>query len=400
MATIEQKIESDQPAMKKESAPRFCSVDLTASGPITNQELSRISELGLGRGVDATDPSPWSRKSSFQVRYVTSGGIITTNEGGALQTYEREIASITTVQTSLKASISAPTQAPIDLHLEGEYSRSISSTRKAIGKQVMNRTISFKADFNDIPEDAPKDSHDTSTGCIIRDLYSRENSTLPVYIARFTFEQRLAEWIMDRVVQRRESELDSGHTQTDDDVDAAQLLKIKSVEPTKDLAHFLKTASKEGRESIFDDCISFIRHFRITHYVSAIQLGASQYRVLSENEYNKKISTEGAFGYEAVVKLLSSSAYTKKITFKASDTRQVGKIIDDKVKRGSDDEAVVGIKIQPIHSLVKLRYLHLALQQALQVYVEEQRDTTCKFLNKCVHIRGSTNFHLVVVKIT
>ena len=335
--------------------------------------------MGLGRGVDATDTSPWSRKSSFQVRYVTSDGIITTNEGGALQTYEREIASITTVQTSLKESISAPTQAPIDLHLEGEYSRSISSTRKAIGKQVMNRTISFKADFNDIPEDAPKDSHDTSTGCIIRDPYSRENSTLPV--AHLTFEQRLAEWIMDRVVQRRESELDSGHTQTDDDVDAAQVLKLKYVEPTKDLAHFLKTASNEGRESILDDCISFIRHFRITHYVSAIQLGASQYRVLSENEYYKKISTEGAFGYEAVVKLLSSSAYTKKTTFKALDTRQVGKIIDDKVKRDSDDEAVVGIKIQPIHSLVKLRYLHLALQQALQVYVEEQRDTTCKLLN-------------------
>ena len=392
MATI---IESDQPARRKESAPPFCNVDLTASGPITDQELSRISELGLGCGVDATDPSPWLRKSSFQVCYVTSDGIIITNEGGALQTYEREIASITTVQTSLKASISAPTQAPIDLHLEGEYSRSISSTRKAIGKQVMNRTISFKADFNDIPEDAPKDSHDTSTGCIIRDLYSRENSTLPV--AHFTFEQRLAEWIMDRVVQRRESELDSGHTQTDDGVDAIQLLKIKCVEPTKDLAQFLKTASKEGRESIFDDCISFIRHFRITHYVSVIQLGASQYRVLSENEYYKKISTEGAFGYEAVVKLLSSSAYTKKTTFKASDTRQVGKIIDDKVKRSLDDEAVVGIKIQPIHSLVKLRYLHLALQQALQVYVEEQRDTICKLLNKCMHIRGSTKININIL---
>ena len=378
MATIDQKIESDQPANKKESAeaPSSCSVNLTASGPITNEELSRISELGLGRGVDATDPSPWSRKSSFQVRYVASDGIITTNEGGALQTYEREIASITTVQTGLKASISAPTQAPIDLHLEGEYSRSISSTRKAIGKQVINRTISFKADFNDIPEDAPKDSQDTNTGSVFRDLYSRENSTLPV--ARFTFEQRLAEWIMDRVVQRRESELDSEHTQIGDDADAAQLPKIKGVEPTKDLAHFLKTASKEERESIFDDCVSFIRHFRITHYVSAIQLGASQYRVLSENEYYKKISTEGAFGYDAVAKLLSSAAYTKKTTFKASDTRQVGEIIDDKVKRGTDDEAVVGIKIQPIHSLVKLRYLHLALQQALEVYVEEQRDTTCK----------------------
>ncbi len=378
MATIEEKTESDQPANKKEPAPSSCSVDFTTSpGPITNEELSRISELGLGRGVDATDPSPWSSKSSFQVRYVTLDGIITTNEGGALQMYEREIESLTTVQTSLKASISAPTHAPIDLHLEGEFSRSISSTRKAIGKQVINRTISFRADFNDVPQDAPKDSQDTNTGSVIRDLYTRGNSTLPV--AHYTFEQRLAEWIMDRVVQRRESDLDSAQTQIGgDDTDAAQLLKIKGVEPMKDLAHFLKTANKEGRESIFDDCVSFVRHFRITHYVSAIQLGASQYRVLSENEYYMKINTEGAFGFDAVAKLLSSATYTKKTTFKASDTRQVGEIINDKVKRGSDDEAVVGIKIQPIHSLVKLRYLHLALQQALEVYIEEQRDTTCK----------------------
>ena len=377
MATNEQKIVPDQPANKKEPASSSCTVDLiTTSGPIINEELSRISELGLGRGVDATDPSPWSRKSSFQVRPVTSDGIITTNEGGALQTYEREIASLTTVQTSLKASISAPTQAPIDLHLEGEYSRSISSTRKAIGKQVINRTISFKADFNDVPQDAPKDSQDMNTGSVVRDLYTSGASALP--LAHFTFEQRLAEWIMDRVVQHRESEFDSAHMQIGDDTDATQLLNIKGVDPVKDLADFLKTASKKGRESIFDDCVSFIRHFRITHYVSAIQLGASQYRVLSETEYYRKISTEGTFGYDAVAKLLSSATYTKKTTFKASETRQIGEIIDDKVKRGSDNEAVVGIKIQPIHSLVKLRYLHLALQRALEVYMEEQRDTTCK----------------------
>lgn len=376
MATSKQKAAPNQPASEKELASPSNSTDLPTSGPITDEELSQISELGLGRGVDATDPSPWSRKSSFQVRHVTSNGIITTNEGGALQTYEREIASLSTVQTSLKASISAPTQAPVDLHLEGECNRSISSTRKAIGKQVINRTISFKADFNDVPQDAPKDSQDMNTGSVIRDIYTSGASALPV--AHFTFEQRLAEWIMDRIVQRRECEYyDSAHMQIGDDTDAVRMLDIKGVEPTKDLADFLKTASTKVRESVFDDCISFIRHFRITHYVSAIQLGASQYRVLSENEYYMKISTEGTFGFDAVAKLLSSATYTKKTTFKASETRKIGEITDDKVKRGSNDEAVVGIKIQPIHSLVKLRYLHLALQRALEVYVEEQRDTTC-----------------------
>ena len=75
---------------------------------------------------------------------------------------------------------------------------------------------------------------------------------------------------------------------------------------------------------------------------------------------------------------MSSESYSKKTTFKASDTRQIGKIINDRVERGSYDEAVVGIKIQPIHTLVKLRYLHLALRRALLDYVDEQGDTTCK----------------------
>ena len=361
---------------------------VTSSGPakpaITGDEVSRMIDLGLGRGVDATLASPWSMKSSFQVRHITIDNIIGTEEGGALQAYEREISSVTTQQSTLKSSISVP-QAPVAISLEGEFSRSSSSTRKAIGKQILNRTISFRADFEDVPQgvvnnnDDDKKSHledDTDTGTAPSNLYSGLiGGTTPTNAqARFTFEQRLAEWILERVLQRWEKEI----FEADGDQPQPKRPNIVGVDPIADIADYLKTASKDDKKNIFSDCVSFVRHFRITHYVSAILLGASEYRVLSENEYYKKISTGGTFGLEAVAKFVSSESYSKKTTFKASDTRKIGKIINDKVERGSYDEAVIGIKIMPIHTLVKLRYLHLALRRALLDYVDEQGDTTCK----------------------
>lgn len=349
---------------------------------ITDDEVSRMIDLGLGRGVDATLASPWTMKCSFQVRQVTLDNIIGTEEGGALQAYEREISSVTTQQSNLKSSISVP-QAPVTISLEGEYNRSSSSTRKAVGKQVLNRTISFRADFDDVPQGIgngdsskpEKEMDDTDTGSASTNLYSGligSGSTTPQ--SRFTFEQRLAEWILERVLQRWEKE----SLLTGEDEPRPKRPNILGVDPIADIADYLKAAASDEKKSVFADCRSFVRHFRITHYVSAIQLGASQYKVLSENEYYKKVSTSGTLGLDAVAKFVSSESYSKKTTFKASDTRQIGKIVNDKVERGSYDEAVVGIKIQPIHTLVKLRYLHLALRRALLDYVDDQGDTTCK----------------------
>ena len=58
---------------------------------ITEKEMGRMMDMGLGRGVDATDASPWVSKSSFQVRRVMFDCVIGTEEGGALQSYDREI---------------------------------------------------------------------------------------------------------------------------------------------------------------------------------------------------------------------------------------------------------------------------------------------------------------------
>ena len=390
MATQEQqKTEQTKKVAIKTSGKKTTTPAPTSSGKakpvITDDEVSRMIDLGLGRGVDATQASPWSMKTSFQVRQVTLDNIIGTEEGGALQAYEREISSVTTQQSSLKSSISVP-KAPVTISLEGEYNRSSSSTRKAVGKQVINRTISFRADFDDIPQGAvhdnsnpskpEKEMDDTDTGSATTRLYAAVRRTsVAVAQTQFTFEQRLAEWILERVLQRWEKACmqarESGNPEP-------KRPTIIGVNPIADIAEYLREASTDDKKCVFHDCTNFVRHFRITHYISAIQLGASEYRVLSENEYYKKFSSSGTFGLEAIGKFVASESYSKRSKVKASDTRQIGKIIKDKVERGSYDEAVVGIKIQPIHTLVKLRYLHLALRRALLDYVDEQGDTTCK----------------------
>lgn len=399
MATQEQqKTEQTKKVATKSSGKKTTTPAPTPSGKampvILEDEVSRMIDLGLGRGVDATQASPWSMKSSFQVRQVTMDNIIGTEEGGALQAYEREISSVTTQQSTLKSSISVP-QAPITIGLEGEYSRSSSSTRKAVGKRVLNRTISFRADFDDIPQQGvasldsdpskrKKSFDDMDTGSATNNLYAGlRRTSVAVAQTQFTFEQRLAEWILERVLQRWEKACAKARESGDPEPKRPTII---GVDPIADIAEYLREANTEDKKNVFHDCTNFVGHFRITHYVSAIHLGAAEYRVLSENEYYKKVSTSGTLGLEAVAKFVASESYSKKSKTRASDTRQIGKIIQDKVARGSYDEAVVGIKIQPIHTLVKLRYLHLAMRKALLDYVDQQGDTTCKLASQVIHI--------------
>jgi hypothetical protein len=115
---------------------------------VRERDIQRIIDLGLGRGVDATDSTPWKNKTSFQVRPVTIDNIIGTEEGGGEQSYEREITNASETRGQVRASITDP-KATISIGVEGTYAHSSSSKYKVIGTKVLNRTISFKAHCND-----------------------------------------------------------------------------------------------------------------------------------------------------------------------------------------------------------------------------------------------------------
>ncbi len=304
-----------------------------------------------------------------------------------MQSYEREVSSVTTQQTNLKASVAIP-QAPISLGLEGEQSRSISTTRKAIGKKVVNRTISFASQFDDLPqsssrsvktEDAQKD---TFVHHVVYAAPSEMRGNELDQQLLFTFEERLSKWILERIIHRYELV-----RKIEDKPIPTAISLITGVAPCEDLSNYISAVDRDEAKKIVTDCADFVHHFRITHYVSSVSLGAAQYRLFSETEYYSKIGASGTFGFENLASLVISEKFTHKTSNKASDLRQIGRIINEQVERGTYDEAVIGIGILPIHQLVQSRFLHLALRKALIDYIDMQGDTSCEYMNVQTYLR-------------
>ena len=329
----------------------------------SSDEIYRYVDLGLGRGIDGTDPTPWLNKTSFQVRRVTYDNILGTEEGGAVQSYEREISSVQTQQTKIKTSILVP-KSPLTIGTDAELSRSIHASRRAIGRKVINRTISFRDNFDDIPfgdSVLPVDETEASDGTI-QNLW--------------TFEQRLAHWIMDKLKNSWEEEVDGK---------AVDRLMLPSSDadtnkcPLKDLIFVIKENRREDQHLIKEACMEFVTHFRITHYVSAIELGAAEYRVFTEDEYQNAVSIAGSFGIDKLASAVTQQNYTYKRKRKASDLKKIGIISkDDRVVRGSYGEAVVNVSINPIAALVKTKYLRDQMEKALFHFVESQSDRSGK----------------------
>ena len=327
-----------------------------ASAVVSPREIGRIVDLGLGRGVDITKKSPWLDKSSFQVRPVDVDNIIGTEEGGSLQNYEREVISIQEQQGELKASITIP-QSPVTTGVDAEQSRSHATTRRSVGKKVVNRTISFRADFHDAPKSCTGDPHkarreaslalgrDTSTsesGLMMSPPLSANEESFLVQSnpcvadeGSMTFEERLCKWILERVIHRNElramqSMMSTGNTSPT----TSNVLDITA--PIESIGKFIHICSHEQRKEVVKDCKDFVYIFRITHYVSAIELGAAEYRIMSEEEYTTRVRTGGSFGFEAVANAAVKEKAEWRKTKKASDLKRIGLIKPDgTVERGS-----------------------------------------------------------------
>ena len=276
-------------------------------------------------------------------------------------------------QSDLKASIAVP-QAPFTIGVDAEHSRSVRTTRRAVGKKVINRTILFRADFEDLPQSTTTDPSaakmEAIPGSMTYNVSMEElNQSVVNSQSNLTFEERLAKWILEYLHHKGEvaGEVEGKQPKPNFEITG---------NPLDDIASVIHESTDDVRKKILSACREFVQFFRMTHYVSAIELGASEYRVLSETEYFSRMKAGGAFGVESLANLAISSSASWKKTKKASDLRRIGRIVNDLVERGSYDEAVVGVSIQPISNLVRLRYLQLTLKKALLEYVETQGDST------------------------
>ena len=334
---------------------------------ISQEEIYRYFDLGLGRGLDGTDPTPWLNKTSFQARNITYDNILGTEEGGAVQSYEREIASVQTLQSKIKTSIVIP-KSPMTIGADAELSRSVNSSRRAIGRKIINRTVSFKDDFVDAPRSDDTISEKTGGSSDMQN--------------HWTFEQRLAHWIIQKLKASWQESVSVNPTASIGKVLAPLILPTEVMTgkcPLADLLFVIEQHRKPDLQLIIKGCEEFLDYFRVTHYVSAIELGAAEYRVLTEDEYQISISAGGSFGIEKLASLVTQQSFSSKKKSKASELKKIGIFTsDDKVERGSYGEAVVNVAIKSILTLVKTDFLHEAMSTALLKYFDSQSDGSSK----------------------
>ena len=348
---------------------------------ISPDEVQWLTDMGLGRGVDATKVDLWKEKSSFQVLSISKSldNIIGTNEGGERNYFEREISSISSRQTQLKLSVVEPHYA-VEIGIDATYSKSVTKSRTSVGEEVATRTVSFRTSFDDLPLE-----HNTDEGLIqstikvasskpqqsLTSVYEKDGSSeVKVGVVK-SFEEQLSDWLLDRLRTRGEVVESTGH---------GGPAPEDSESSTAKLATFLYKCPEETRESVVGDCHLFVKQTGVTHYVHSIQLGAKRFHVLTKSELAKKVGVQGKVGVEKIGKSSAShtSNWSKKIS--SLNMKEIGKITDGQVKRGVGEEAVISFKVMPIHILITSHHVNEAMKKALRNYMIERSVESSKYI--------------------
>lgn len=309
---------------------------------------------------------PWLNKTPFQVRRVHTS-IVETNEGCILVNYNNEVQSIAEVEEKFLGSLNPP-ESTVTIHIEDELDRNVSSSRRIVGRRVVNRSIGFQADFEEKYKDGETTKLAKESFLIPKDpaeiVYNTQESSQ-------TFEERVCQWILHRLVRKCSVAL----SKTDEN-------------PIEQLAKIIQAnkAVPAIENEIKNGCQELVQSLRITHYVTGIQLGASEYRIMSDGQYNKKIASEGAFAVDTVSINVSAkkNKQSKKEAMKCSQLRHIGKINDDRVAKGTQDEVVLLVQVQPITRLIKLPVLKLAMKAALEKHMEGTPSTEGMATNTCM----------------
>jgi hypothetical protein len=306
---------------------------------LCREEIQRFVDLGLGRGVDSTDPRPWANKTAFQVRNPIAERFneifIGTDEGGLLQSYHSRFTSQEDVQVQLKASISIP-HTPVSLSVEGELSRSSSSSRKVEGQKATNRTISFRME-------SQSDSELDTQGSI----------QLPP-----SFEEIISRFIWKQICYRNKDR---------------KLEEVRGRGAIHLLGNYLQGSSKEEANLVAYDCIDFVYSFGVTHYVSSITLGASEHTVVAKSTSSRDAKQGSGISIPLAATTQHKSSRVSMFSKSTLNTRCLGRIVDGRVERGSGSEAVIEVKILPIYSLIHHNpFVYLALHKATLDYTEER----------------------------
>ena len=344
------------------------------SKPILTED--KLTKWGLGRGVDITKPTPWLDKTSFQVRAVCKKDLIETDEGGLLKGYSEEVNSSTTIHYQVRAGVKAP-DVPLSIGVDSEYSRTDCSNKHVVGLKVKNRTISFRVDFDDLPKSRvasvkeskkqmQSDNTEVTYTSVPKAAY-QPTATSESKPEDTPFEIRLCGWLCEclelRGIRAR-------------GVKPQELMFLKIEKEGEDKGKRLIDSEEETRQ-LQEDITHFIRQLGVTHYVSAIELGGLNFRVLTEKEYERKIALSGSASLNSklygAIEATSSKTNIWKLKSKREERKMIGKITRNKEREivYPKDEAVIGCQIRPISNLLRNPYLQQAVNESVRRYTQE-----------------------------
>ncbi len=338
----------------------------------------RCQSLGLGRGINVTDTHIWRNKNSLQMHEVLEN-VTVTEESGNKEEYEEEVATISKEQRKIALSLDDPTS-HVRIGMDAQQIRTASKTVKISGVKVKTRTIAFTSTFSDIPRYSRQP----------RELWgASRNDSMDT-----RFEGNISTWIYEQILNRDPEEylkqekssksVSNGQAEADGQSasprDLEENLKQKSTDPSphKQLLEYLEKATDEKKKGIYDDCKAFVQNFGITHYVSAIELGAIEYQVVTSNSENTRRKIGAEIGASQFASGELSASKEKVQARRSRVARMIGRIHDGKVIRNSDDEAVIGFQIRPVYKLVHNHILQSGLQRAVQSYILKRGDIFSK----------------------
>ena len=318
-------------------------------------EIARYHELGLGRGVDVTDPDMWKSKTPYLVRRASEHNIIGTQECEILESYKKEVSTFEMQRQKMWLSLDNPVSSQVKIGMDEQSSRSSSSTKLIEGEKIETRTISFEFHFDDVPlydniDQAVVDAPDNF-------LHESDNNG---------FEKDLANWFLKRMKDRAIKS--DGNEENSTKQDSKEDLDKQS--PIQKLVAKLK--QPDCTNTIYNDCIAFLKHLGVTHYVSAIKLGACEYRVVTSRIEETKLGASTSLAAGSLAKGGFSGFLEKRFSFKGEEAQKIGRISSEKEVT---TEAVIGFEVQPIYKLVRIQFIQMCLRKAIKEYMQSKENS-------------------------
>ena len=314
--------------------------------------------------MDITEKHSWGKKSAFQAKEVKRTkdrylkDLIVINESNQFKKYLEVVESYSEVQTALESSFRPSPNVPIDVSIAADFHRSFRNKKSINGKTVLTRTIAF-----------------------------RTNAPITRAAEKEVFEVQLNEWL------EKSNSIQKGDANTI----IPEECKIPNYKPKKvDQPCGTATPANDGKKESFwyytpdtnHSCIGYLRALGgVTHYVSSITLGASEYHVETEKLLNLSLSQSTGAHVDRFASATVKSHKKKKQFVSRSKTEAIGRV--PVLERGkpkdllpfrSKDEAVVRCSFTSLGNLVTHPHLQKELEAAIQEYIDFQLHGTRKFI--------------------